>query len=138
MNKYYIKNGKFVEVSEDELMHWKYIKREKKNGKWVYYYDSDSLKNDAKGLTDRVKNAIGIGGKERVEQARKANEQAQKGYRYLARIRQNAKDESQSAYKKADRKYRDMDWYRNIAEADKAEGDKLKEQYDRTGVRVRG
>jgi hypothetical protein len=24
----------------DELYHWKYIKREKKNGKWVYYYDN--------------------------------------------------------------------------------------------------
>lgn len=23
----------------DTLMHWKYIKREKKNGRWVYYYD---------------------------------------------------------------------------------------------------
>ena len=28
-------------VREDELYHWKYIKREKINGKWVYTYDDD-------------------------------------------------------------------------------------------------
>lgn len=26
-------------LRDDELMHWKYIKREKINGKWRYYYD---------------------------------------------------------------------------------------------------
>lgn len=26
-----------------ELYHWKYVKREKKNGKWVYTYDNDKL-----------------------------------------------------------------------------------------------
>ena len=26
------------EVYEDELMHFKYVSKEKKNGKWVYYY----------------------------------------------------------------------------------------------------
>lgn len=25
--------------SNNELMHWKYIKKERKNGKWKYYYD---------------------------------------------------------------------------------------------------
>lgn len=28
----------------NELMHWKYIKRVKKNGKWRYYYDSSANK----------------------------------------------------------------------------------------------
>lgn len=27
----------------DELRHWKYIKRERKNGKWVYTYPNDKL-----------------------------------------------------------------------------------------------
>lgn len=27
---------------DDELYHWKYTRREKKNGKWVYYYDDKS------------------------------------------------------------------------------------------------
>lgn len=31
----------------DELYHWKYLKKEKKNGKWRYYYDMESLKKDA-------------------------------------------------------------------------------------------
>ena len=26
-------------LRDDELMHYKYIRKEKKNGKWVYYYD---------------------------------------------------------------------------------------------------
>lgn len=26
-------------ISDEELMHWKYIKREKVNGKWRYFYD---------------------------------------------------------------------------------------------------
>lgn len=27
----------------DGIRHWKYIKREKKNGRWVYYYNDDNL-----------------------------------------------------------------------------------------------
>lgn len=30
-------------TDDDELRHFKYIKREKKNGKWVYYYDQSQL-----------------------------------------------------------------------------------------------
>lgn len=37
------KDGKWATVSDDELYHWKYIKREKKNGKWVYTYPNDKL-----------------------------------------------------------------------------------------------
>lgn len=36
----------------DELYHWKYIKRERINGKWRYYYDVDQLKDDI-GITAR-------------------------------------------------------------------------------------
>ena len=28
-------------VSDEELYHWKYIKRERVNGKWRYYYEKD-------------------------------------------------------------------------------------------------
>ena len=35
----------------DEMYHWKYIKREKKNGKWVYYYDTSELDKFNKGET---------------------------------------------------------------------------------------
>lgn len=36
----------------DELEHFKYIKREKKNGKWVYYYDDSELKKYQRGDKD--------------------------------------------------------------------------------------
>ena len=32
--------------SENELKHWKYVKRERVNGKWRYHYDVDQLKDD--------------------------------------------------------------------------------------------
>lgn len=44
----------FDEMSEDELMHWKYIKREKIKGKWRYYYDYKSLKKDIKSTLNSI------------------------------------------------------------------------------------
>lgn len=44
------------ELSDDELMHWKYIKREKINGKWRYYYDYKSLKKDVKSVVSNITN----------------------------------------------------------------------------------
>ena len=38
------------EMSEDELMHAKYIKKDKVNGKWRYYYDY----NDGDGWSNKV------------------------------------------------------------------------------------
>ena len=35
-----------MEVRNNELMHFKYIKKIKKNGKWKYYYDHEQLKED--------------------------------------------------------------------------------------------
>ena len=32
-------SGNFIVLNDDELMHWKYIKKEKVNGKWRYYYN---------------------------------------------------------------------------------------------------
>ena len=46
---------------KNELVHWKYLKKVKKNGKWRYYYDTDSLKKD-------VSKALGIDAKEQMEQ----------------------------------------------------------------------
>lgn len=56
MSKYVIIHGQLRELSDDELMHWKYIKREKVNGKWVYTYD----------LKQNVKDKIGITAKENM------------------------------------------------------------------------
>ena len=34
-----------IKASNDDLMHWKYIKKKKgKNGKWIYYYDRTANK----------------------------------------------------------------------------------------------
>ena len=42
-------------LADDELMHWKYIKKEKKpNGKWKYYYDE--VKNFVKGTNNMYDN----------------------------------------------------------------------------------
>ena len=53
--------------SDDELMHWKYIKREKVKGKWKYYYDLDSLKKDVKkavkDVTSKTRKLVDSGAK---------------------------------------------------------------------------
>ncbi len=56
MNKYIIIHGQLREIPEDELMHWKYIKREKVNGKWKYYYDQSEL-DAAKASANKKRNA---------------------------------------------------------------------------------
>lgn len=48
----------FGQIYDDELYHWKYIKKVKKNGKWRYYYDKEQLKDD-----------LGFDEKEAYEQA---------------------------------------------------------------------
>lgn len=64
-----------VPVSDDVLMHWKYIKRVKKNGKWKYYYDWDQVKKD-------VGNKLGVDERERLKQASK--KQITNTFRYAA------------------------------------------------------
>jgi hypothetical protein len=49
-------HGQIIEVDEDTLMHWKYIKRERRNGKWYYYYQNDYLEG-LKYNRDAVKEA---------------------------------------------------------------------------------
>ena len=44
--QYYAVNRSGIE--EDELTHWKYIKRYKKNGKWCYVYGDDKTHRDIK------------------------------------------------------------------------------------------
>lgn len=40
----------------DELRHWKYVKKEKINGKWKYWYDLESYKQDMKKIKEDAKN----------------------------------------------------------------------------------
>lgn len=68
-SKYMLTHGGFVSVNDDELMHWKYVKKKRVNGKWRYYYDDSEYKNAkkehdqakldhevAKGVTEYTKN----------------------------------------------------------------------------------
>lgn len=50
-------NISYIDLDEGELMHWKYIKREKlSNGKWRYYYDQSEL-DRSKASAENAKNA---------------------------------------------------------------------------------
>lgn len=41
----------YIDLDEDEIMHWKYIKREKlSNGKYRYYYDESELNKSSKDV----------------------------------------------------------------------------------------
>lgn len=45
MSKYVIIHGQLHEVSDDELMHWKYLRREKQpDGTYRYFYEEDDSK----------------------------------------------------------------------------------------------
>ena len=41
--------ARYYYIGKDQtptIKHWRYIKRERKNGRWVYYYDREKLKDD--------------------------------------------------------------------------------------------
>lgn len=74
----------------DGLYHWKYIKRERKNGKWVYYYKDDKLA-EAKKKYDTDKAALEYENKKRGYEANsitymhKGKEVKDPAYRKLGR-----------------------------------------------------
>lgn len=50
----------------DELYHWKYVKREWKNGRWKYYYNDKEVK-----VANAISEKTGVNAKTRYEQASK-------------------------------------------------------------------
>lgn len=55
-------NGKYYAVvrrSDDDIKHWNYIKREKVNGKWRYYYDDSELRKFDQGASETTTNKYG-------------------------------------------------------------------------------
>lgn len=45
----------------DGIKHWKYIKREKRNGKWIYYYKDDittNINNEVKSATNEYNKSV--------------------------------------------------------------------------------
>ena len=77
---------------KNELTHWKYIKKVKKNGKWRYYYDKDSLKRD-------IDNAIGISAKKKLENDPERLAKAEKELKDLNNLL-NSNKISRSEYEK--------------------------------------
>lgn len=68
-------DGKLYHADDDYLQHWKYIKREKVNGKWRYYYHDDKYEaakknyEDAKAKSDGIKKYVKSSTDPRAESA---------------------------------------------------------------------
>lgn len=78
MSQYYAVH---VVRKNDDIQHWKYIKKVKKNGKWRYYYDKDALAKDAKDKFNSIYNdpnniydVNGSNYKEKMEAIKKSKE----------------------------------------------------------------
>ena len=53
------KDGRMFYIGKDntsDLQHWKYIKRERVNGKWKYYYKDDDYENARKKTGEAIEN----------------------------------------------------------------------------------
>lgn len=68
----------YVIIKDGELVHFKYIKREKVNGEWRYYYDKGSIGRSIKTAANNVKTAIGINARNTYRDARDAAVTAEK------------------------------------------------------------
>lgn len=105
-------HGQICTMSEDELMHWKYIKREKQpDGSYKYYYDQSELDAAGKAAkaaeTESVKANV-VSGNARFE----ANELREKANNTRHRltvenkngkiVRTDHKEEAEKAAKKAE------------------------------------
>lgn len=84
---------------KNELTHWKYIKKEKKNGKWRYYYDINALKNDVNDLKNDINDKLGINAKKQMEQDGQRLNDTKKELQQLERLLVNNKI-SRSEYEK--------------------------------------
>ena len=57
----------YVKRTDSDITHWKYIKREKKNGKWKYYYKKNAINSNNSGIKNVIKDKLGYDEKERLE-----------------------------------------------------------------------
>lgn len=139
--------GTSIAPDTDYLQHWKYIKRERKKGKWVYTYPDDKngktggVKDVAKNVATKVKDKLGLDEKANVEATRKELSKA-------ASERAKAEKKSYEAYKKADkdgtvteREYREMEradnaYYKTIEKSIEANRKyvEAKEKYSKTPI----
>ena len=56
MPKYILTQGSFRVVDDDELAHFKYIKRIRQNGRWVYFYDKASADKELNAIKQEMLN----------------------------------------------------------------------------------
>lgn len=105
---------------DSELCHWKYIKREKKNGKWVYTYPDGS--RSAK-VSDRVKDALGYDEKARLGEAVREYNLAAANAKGYDEIQGDPTREKFYNQETSDRKHKEA------ADAGKVMGKRYKEYY---------
>lgn len=84
MSQYVIVHGELVKLDDDTLMHWKYIKKERVNGKWRYYYDLgrklDSNESLVKGYS-KLEDWAGVDERDRADHQQKLYVQDMDNYK---------------------------------------------------------
>lgn len=96
------------DMNANDLTHWKYIKREKVNGKWRYYYKDDATGRDTYIKKPTTANKINAAAGDAVSNARK-------------KIVSKAKDVLG---------YDELERYKKAEQASKYANEKLKEQLE--------
>ena len=95
----------------NELKHWKYIKKEKVNGKWRYYYNVGDMQEDMQKAKEQAKEQLGLNAKQEMQNSKsyldksKAQESAAKSkYDVSRKDTLNAKNRYDAAKAKNDLK----------------------------------
>ena len=112
--------------NRNDIRHWKYIKRERVNGKWRYYYNDPEYRNALNNYNSAKSNAISLGFKRAASKVnydyatrrvRKDWTRSRDGKKY----RWHATPQSMSndrAWRQAKQKYLEYDRLFKIAQAD--------------------
>ena len=105
----------YIDLDEDEICHWKYIKRVKTATGWRYYYDEEAYKRDNAKVTAEAKNA-----QKRMHEVGKQYYQATKKYRDAGlddgrKVFINDEIKIANDYKKAKRQYENIQSYFSTA-----------------------
>ena len=98
---------------DDELRHWKYISKERKNGRWVYTYKNDKYENSKQSLDNAKQNYdkkfmnyavadsnVQVNGKLYNKDGKLSNDEAEQYGRYSME-----RDKSKAEYEKAEKNY---------------------------------
>lgn len=83
----------YVIIKDGELVHFKYIKREKVNGEWRYYYDKGSIGRS-------IKKAVGIDARNAYRSARDAAVAAENAHKEAYAAKRKEAAEATAAAKK--------------------------------------